>query len=88
MKDNSPERMEEQREKPERKPVAREMPGRIKTEYRFSHYRLTVKDEKKNLVTTVDVDHYPYTIGRDRSNDLVLDDIYVARKHCEALEYG
>lgn len=53
-----------------------------------SPYRLTVRDEEKKPVTIVDVNHYPYTIGRDRSNDLVLDDIYVARKHCVILEEG
>ncbi len=52
----------------------------------ISRYRLTVRDEEKKVICMADVDHYPYTIGRDRSNDLVLDDIYVARKHCVILE--
>ncbi len=45
-------------------------------------FRITVLDENKNVIRVADVDHYPYSIGRDPSNDLVLDDIYIARKHC------
>ena len=44
--------------------------------------RLTVLDEEKNVIKVADVDHYPYSIGRDPSNDLVLGDIYIARNHC------
>ena len=34
------------------------------------------------MVKVAEVDHYPFSIGRDPSNDLVLGDIYIARKHC------
>lgn len=90
-KDNSPRKREVYTERPvrnsvpvnelQRNAIQKNEPVKI-----ASRYRLTVRDEDKNVVGMADVDHYPFTIGRDRSNDLVLDDIYVARKHCVILE--
>ena len=92
-KGNSHQRKEIQTERPVRNPVSRDVPQRNAAQKAeplkiISRYRLTVKDEEKKVVGMADVDHYPFTIGRDRSNDLVLDDIYVARKHCVILEEG
>ena len=84
--DHSHNRKTQQPKSPVRNPVPGDGPQRNVTHKILSRYRLTVKDEEKKVICTADVDHYPYTIGRDRSNDLVLDDIYVARKHGVILE--
>ncbi len=85
-KDYSYSRKKEQTESPARSCVTEDVPQRNTVHKIISRYRLTVKDEEKKVICMADVDHYPYTIGRDKSNDLVLDDIYVARKHCVILE--
>lgn len=45
-------------------------------------------DEYRNKLSEIRVDHFPFTIGRDDGNDLVLDDICVGRKHCLMEEDG
>ncbi len=47
---------------------------------------LMLLDDRKNVVKVYQIDHYPFTIGRDKKNDLVLDDLYVAGSHCEIVE--
>ncbi len=47
---------------------------------------LMLLDDSKNVTKVFTVDHYPFTIGRDKKNDIVLDDLYVANKHCEIIE--
>lgn len=39
-------------------------------------------DEHHRPLRRVTVDHYPFSIGRGKENDLVLDDLCVARQHC------
>ena len=90
-KENHLQRKAIQTERAGRNPVSRDVMHRNEIPKNepvkiISRYRLTVRDEEKKVVGMADVDHYPFTIGRDRSNDLVLDDIYVARKHCVILE--
>ena len=47
---------------------------------------LTMLDDEKNLVKRIKVDQVPYRIGRDGKNDLVLNDLSIAREHAEILE--
>ena len=68
---------------PERRRESTPAAGAVSSVIKINNpIRLTVLDEEKNVVKVADVDHYPYSIGRDPSNDLVLGDIYIARKHC------
>lgn len=43
-------------------------------------------DEKHMPVRKIVVSRLPFSIGRDKENDLVLDDLCVARKHCRIVE--
>lgn len=38
-------------------------------------------DQSKRIIRRIPVDHLPFRIGRSSENDLVLDDLYVSRKH-------
>lgn len=48
--------------------------------------KLIMLDEEKNQTKTIEIDHSPYTIGRDAKNDLSLNDLYVAKFHCHIVE--
>ena len=47
---------------------------------------LTLLDEERIPIRRIPVKRYPYHIGREYGNDLVLDDLCVAKKHCRIVE--
>ncbi|MDO4976200.1 MAG: FHA domain-containing protein [Eubacteriales bacterium] len=47
---------------------------------------LILLDEGKKQTRSIEIDHSPYSIGRDSQNDLSLNDLYVAKFHCQVLE--
>lgn len=42
-------------------------------------------DEHHRPIRRVKVDHYPFFIGRGKENDLILDDLCVAKQHCRII---
>ncbi|MBQ9157306.1 MAG: FHA domain-containing protein [Eubacterium sp.] len=61
-----------------------ELPDNIVPIYREPEVRLALVelDERRNPVRKIQVRRLPFTIGRDADNDLVIDNLTVARKHC------
>ena len=47
---------------------------------------LTEFDEEGRQIRSVPVRHFPFTIGRSPGNDLVIDDLCIAKKHCQIVQ--
>lgn len=47
---------------------------------------LTEFDEEGRQIRSVPVRHLPFTIGRSPENDLVIDDLCIAKKHCQIVK--
>ena len=56
--------------------------------YKNPGITLVELDENNQVIRRVRVDKLPFTIGRSTENQLVLDDLCVARKHCRIVERG
>lgn len=55
-------------------------------QYKNTGITLVQMDERHRVVARVRVTTLPFTIGRSEENMLVLDDLCVARKHCQIVE--
>lgn len=51
-------------------------------------FELLQFDENHKIVESYPVDHLPFYLGRDPENDLVLNDLYIARRHCRIVDKG
>jgi hypothetical protein len=54
--------------------------------YRNTGITLVEMNEQHRPVRRISVNQIPFSIGRDRGNHLVLDDLCVAKKHCQIIE--
>ena len=63
-------------------------PNQLPTEKKRKAYDLVLieLDQGRKPVGRVSVSKIPFHIGRDAGNDLVIDDLCVARKHCRIVE--
>lgn len=78
---------DEEPEQYEKEPGRKENPKIVSMEnYRNPGITLIEYDENNQVVRRVKVDRIPFTIGRSTENQLVLDDLCVARKHCRIVE--
>jgi hypothetical protein len=54
--------------------------------YKNTGITLVEMNEQHRPVRRISVNQIPFSIGRDRGNHLVLDDLCVAKKHCQIIE--
>ena len=71
----------------EEKPCLRKDNIVFMDDYKNPGITLTEIDENNQVGRRVKVDRIPFTIGRSNENQLVLDDLCVARNHCRIVEW-